>query len=209
MAEPPEPEYIPDWMKEGQEANAEAEADAGAQEEATKEKKKKSRKRRSKSGTSLHDLEGGSGSEDEEDGVSAEALTGSVREPPPPWKLSIFTALTGLVLVVILMILPSMRGVVIDGSYYPTPYFIFIIVAVATLWSFYGVAKEEYLANRLRSLIGLGIAVLTTILIFVAVATDPYLDAAKDSEQEQDTRQQMTPEELRQWRQERLNRFQQ
>ena len=126
-------------------------------------------------------------------------------EPPPSWKLSIYSASVGAAAVLIMLIFPNLRGVKFspNGSYIPIPYAIFVAVAFAVFWAARGLIKDEDYLDRRKCFIGLGIALATSILILVAVFTDKNrrmaMDANKPSE-----RDSMTPRQLQEWREKKL-----
>jgi len=156
-------------------------------------------------GTSLEALEGGS---QEEEAIGDEALVASIRKPPPPWKLSLYSACTGAALVLIILLLPGLRRIPLPGGgSFPTPYFFLIPPLIAVFWSVTGLVREDYREERSRCFIGLGLALVTCVLVFVAVFTDPVRRAAIGSVRYQDERNNMTVDELREWREKKLNRF--
>lgn len=155
--------------------------------------------------TSLAALEG---VREEEEAIGDEALVASVRKPPPPWKLSLYAACTGAVLVLIILLLPGLRRIPLPGgTSFPTPYFFLVPALIAVFWSVTGLVREDYREERPRCFIGLGVALLTCVLVFVAVFTDPVRRAEIRSVRSQDERNNMTVDELREWRERKLNRF--
>ena len=136
-------------------------------------------------------------------------LTGSVRQPPPPWKLSLYTAVLALALVGIVFVFPGLRRIPLTGdTYLPTPYVLLIIPIIAVFWGILGYMREEMLSDRNRSMMGIGLAIVATVLMFVAVQTDPARIEELRVLQEQQARQNMTPAQREQWRRERLQRYQ-
>lgn len=136
-------------------------------------------------------------------------LTASVRQPPPPWKLSLYTAGLALVLVAIVFIFPTLRRIPMPGgAFLPTPYVLLIIPIIAVFWGILGYMREEMLSDRNRSMIGIALAIVASILMFVAVQTDPARSAEIQAQEELDARKNMTPAELKEWREQRLRRYQ-
>jgi hypothetical protein len=139
-----------------------------------------------------------------------EALTGSVRKPVPPWKLSLYTGVVGLVAVLVLLVAPGLRQVPIPGgAVLPTPYFLLVIPVAALIWGLIGLLKEEYREDTARCLAGLVLAVAGILLMVVAVVTDPARKAAQQAADAQLVRNKMTPQQLNNWRNEKLERFRQ
>ena len=156
--------------------------------------------------TDLESLEGGP--EEEEEAIEDEALVVSVRKPPPPWKLSLYVACTGAVLVLIVLVVPSLRRFPLPwGGFFPTPYLLLIVPAVAAFWAVIGLVREDYEEERRRCFIGLGIALVTCVLAFVAIYTDPARLAEIESVRSQTTRGSLTGDELREWRKQKLDKF--
>lgn len=137
-----------------------------------------------------------------------EALTASVRKPPPPWKLSLYTAVVGFVAVLVLFLAPGLRQIPVPGGVgFPTPYILMIIPAAALVWGAVGLLNEEYREDRPQCVAGLLLAFAAAALMLVAVATDPARKAAEDAANAQMRRIKMTPGELENWRNEKLERY--
>jgi hypothetical protein len=144
----------------------------------------------------------------EEEVVERPVLAASVRKPPPPWKLCLYTACTGVVLAVVVLLLPGLRRFTLPwGGYFPTPYLLLLIPAISVFWAVVGLVSKEHRDDRSRCLVGLGVAVVSCILMIVAVYTDPARLAEAEAAREQGVRDNMTPEQLKQWREERLQKF--
>jgi len=157
------------------------------------------------------DIDQASKSDSHDSGLSEdEALVGSVRKPPPPWKLSLYAGAIGLVAVLVLLVAPGLRQVPLPGGIFlPTPYFLFVIPAAALVWGMIGLLNEQYKEDTARSVAGLILAVAGILLMVVAVATDPSRKAAKEAAEAQMSRIKMTPQQLNNWRNEKLERFRQ
>lgn len=139
-----------------------------------------------------------------------EALTGSVRKPVPPWKLSLYAGILGLVAVLVVLVVPGLRQVPVPGgSMLPTPYFLAVIPIAALVWGLIGLLNEEYREDTARCVAGLVLAVASILLMVVAVATDPARKAAQDAADAQMVRTKMTPQQLNDWRNEKLERYRQ
>ena len=139
-----------------------------------------------------------------------EALTGSVRKPMPPWRLSLYAGVLGLVAVLVLLVIPGLRQVPMPGGIVlPTPYFVLVIPAAALVWGLVGLLSEEYREDTARCVAGLVLAVAGILLLVVAVATDPARKAAQEAADAQLVRTKMTPQQLNNWRNEKLERFRQ
>ncbi len=144
-------------------------------------------------GTSMAALDGEAEAEAE-----GEILTASIKKPPPAWKLALYSACTGLAVIVVMLIFPSMRSM--TGPI-PTPYLMLLIPALAIVWSIVGMKdEEEEEDSKSRCLIAIGLAVVTVVLAFVAVATDPKREAQRIAEETAQDRTTMTEEERARYR---------
>lgn len=136
-------------------------------------------------------------------------LVASVRKPPPPWKLSLYTACAGVALALLFLAVPSIRRFPLPGGqYFPTPYLTLLVPAIAIFWSVLGMFGKEYYEDRRRCLIGLGIALASCVMLIFAVYSDPARLAERDAARVQSERDNMTPEQLKQWREQKMKKFQ-
>jgi len=137
-----------------------------------------------------------------------EALTASVRKPPPPWKLSLYAAVVGFIAVLVLFMAPGLRQIPVPGgAAFPTPYILLVIPVAALVWGVVGLVNEEYREDRTQCVAGVLLAVAAATLMLVAVATDPAKKAAEEAANAQMKRTKMTPQELENWRNEKLERY--
>jgi hypothetical protein len=153
------------------------------------------------------DLEAGAEAEEEEEFEQA-ALVVSVRKPPPPWKLSLYTACAGVALTAVVLLFPNLRRFTLPwGGYFSTPYLLLLIPLVSIFWGVVGMLTKEHRDDRPRCLIGMGVAVLSIVMMILAVFTDPARLAEAEASRVQNVRDKMTPEQLKQWREEKLQKF--
>jgi hypothetical protein len=95
------------------------------------------------------------------------------------------------------------------GTVLPTPYFLMVIPMAALIWGLVGLLNDEYKEDAARCVAGLILALAGILLMVVAVATDPARRAAQEATDAQTIRTKMTPQELKDWRNEKLERFRQ
>ena len=144
----------------------------------------------------------------EEEDLERPVLVASVRKPPPPWKMSLYIACAGVLLALIVLVFPGLRGFATPwGSYFPTPYLLLVAPVVSVLWGLMGMVSGEDQQDRYRCLIGMAVAALACVLMIVAVYTDPVRLAAAEEARTQAAREKMTPAELKQWREQKLQKF--
>jgi hypothetical protein len=125
----------------------------------------------------------------------------------PPWMMGMYTALSGLFLAVLLLVLPEFRQFRLTGTTsLPTGYFLMIVPVIAILWALGGLVHKDYAADRGKAIAAIFIAVASWGILGYAVATDPANDAAADGLNEQQQRLDMTEQELQVWREKTLNR---
>jgi len=138
------------------------------------------------------------------------ALITSAWRPPPPWKLSFQTGVIGLIAIIIIYIFPSLYRVPLSAnSEILTPYIILIIPILAIIWGISGVLSMDYMTDKTRSLAGLSMGIITVALILYAVTHDPYASQNQSLVEMQRTRDGMTREELRVWRNNILDKHRQ
>jgi len=148
------------------------------------------------------DLEDGTESEEEHE-VEDEALVLSGYQPKPPWVISAWAAGTAVVVILVILVVPGFRTLA-------QPWSSFVVMAVcglAVFWAVVGLTKHEYEEDRRRNFIGLGVAVVAFLMAVFAVYTNPRPEAVVKFEAAEDGRGDMDGEELRGWREQRLQRF--
>jgi len=146
----------------------------------------------------------------EEAGLEAETaiLVASVRKPPPPWKLSMYSAAAGAVLILILLAVPGLRRVALPwGGALPTPYVFLLIPAAALFWAGVGLWGRQHADDRNRCWYGAALALATIALAFFAVYTDPARLAEETGARLQQERDQLSPDELKLWRDQKLQKY--
>ncbi len=141
-------------------------------------------------------------SEAEEDEIKAYGG----KKPTPPWKVSLYTGIVGLLLMAVIFVLPELRRIATpwDPSY-PTAYILLVFPVLALVWAAIGLLGAQFRDERSLAWRGLFLALLTLALGYAVIATDPARDA-QESLVDTDERLEMTDEELREWRIEKLNR---
>jgi hypothetical protein len=154
--------------------------------------------------TSLQGLE-----EEIEGNVGDEALTLSAREPLQPWQWSLYIAIGGVAVALLMLIVPALRRIPTGGeNFIPTSYIVLIIPLLGVVWAIVGLVKEDYYRDRPKCLYGFGVSIVAAILAFLVIWIDPAMQV-DPAEEQGGFRQDMTPEELQQWRENTLNRYQQ
>lgn len=135
-------------------------------------------------------------------------LVASVRQPPPPWKMSLYIGCAAVAMALLLFVIPSLRRFALPwGGFFPTPYLLLIAPVIALLWGAFGMMSSESNEDRKRCLIGIGAAILSGVLLIVAAATDPARAAEDAALRAQSEREKMTPQQLEKWRQEQLKKY--
>ncbi|MFP4191057.1 MAG: hypothetical protein ACLFU6_03195 [Candidatus Hydrogenedentota bacterium] len=151
--------------------------------------------------------------EELEEGETLEerTLTASARRAPNPSVISLAVAGLGLALMLLVLFVPDLRRVGLGpDAYLPTPLILLIIPLVGAAWGIFGMKAQSdgrtpYRTIWRRSMAGVGIAIVSCVIGVFAWQTDPARIA--DQEARQNQQQEMTPEELEQWRQQRLERY--
>ena len=144
---------------------------------------------------------------EEEELEEERILTASVRKPPSPWTIALVASGLGLGLMAVVLIFPGMRTMTLGAGFgLRTPLVLLVIPVIAAAWGVAGLLSSEEKPARNRSMTAIGLAVLTCALGVIAWQTDPARIAEREAQEAQHQRDAMTPEELEQWRQERLSR---
>ena len=151
-------------------------------------------------GTSLNELEAPMGE------IAYEALSASARQPPPPWRMSLYTGLAAVALALLLLVFDGMRTASMPwGSTFATPYCVLIISLFAVFWSVRGMINEEFREDFSKCFFGLGIALVASILALWEVSLDK--ETARTAQIEEQQRLNMDGGELKTMREKMLGQF--
>lgn len=160
-------------------------------------------------GSSLEALTGAGAppdAEDEEREVEQRVL--GKREPVQPWQLCMYSAVSALLLALLLLFVPGLRRIPLGGtSYLHTPYILVIIPMIAVFWGVYGVINLEFYKYRSRCFVGLGIAALSIVMFIAEVASDPATRQEGASIEVQQRREVMNEQQLEGWRENVLDKY--
>lgn len=180
-----------------------------AERQAKAGKHRRSRDEDALGGSSLEALTGAGVAIDvEEEELEAEARVLGKREPPQPWKLCMYSAVTALVFALILYIFPSLRRIPLGGtSYFATPYVLVIIPVIAVFWGVYGIVNIEFYKYRQRCMAGLAIAGVSILMFISQVAVDPDTKLEVQAIDLQERRQVMDEQQLEGWRENILDKY--
>jgi len=149
------------------------------------------------------------GMEEELEGdVSDEALVGSARQPLQPWQMSLYIAIGGVVMALLMLIIPGLRRIPTGGgNFIPSSYVVLIIPLLGIVWAIVGFVKEDYYRDRPKCFYGFGVSILAAILTFTAIWIDPAIRVAPNAG-EDTIRPGMSQEELQRFREEALDPYQ-
>lgn len=162
--------------------------------------------------TSFEALEGAA-AEGAEVPVSAEALTLSGRALIPPWKLSAFAGLGSLISILIIFFFPTIWTMLLGMN--PNAAIPFLIILIPLLpaflgflWAVGGFLTSPYYEDRAKCLIGFGLSVVAVIMgLMVAARAPSYIASTQPAIFQETGQENMTPEQLEQWRKDLLRRF--
>jgi len=172
------------------------------------ERKARRRKRKgvpAPAGTSLDAPDGEAAVEDED--LEGQTLTSSGYARVQPWKMALYISLCALAIALILLV-PSLRRVPLGANaYLPTHIVPILMVAVAVGWAIYGVYTQRYFDERAKCVISLGLAVVIVVISAVGIVTDPARKETQEVRALEDERNAMSQEELEDWRDNVLNRY--
>jgi len=127
------------------------------------------------------------------------------RQARPPWKYSVYTGVAGLALMALLVVFPDLRFIETpwDRSF-PTVFPVLVFPVFAFIWGVIGALGKPYRADASRAVSGIVLAVVTFGLGYLVVNGSREVESP--APEAADPRLQMTPQELKQWRSDKLNR---
>lgn len=175
-------------------------------EKREQQKKAAADERASKKDTSLAGLQGEAEGEEE---IDQEALVLSARRPIQPWLMSVYIALGAIVVALLMFLIPGLRRIPLGGgNFFPSTYVVLIIPILAIVWAAVGLFKEDYYEDRSKCFLGIGLALVASVLTFVAMWTDVAARAKSEADTE-NVREGMSEQQLEQWREQTLNQYKQ
>jgi hypothetical protein len=168
------------------------------------EEKRRRRERRRREREQQHaEADAAEGAGEEAEVGEGPVLTASAKEPPKPWKMSLYIGLAGLVLAVILLFWTGIQQTPVPGvGRIPTAWFLVIFPLLSVIFTVVGFREETYLTEQAKGLIGLAVSIAAIVVIYIAASAAGAEERAQQ-EMEQ-MRENMTEEELREWRMRKL-----
>ena len=139
-----------------------------------------------------------------------EALVVSAPLPIQPWQMSMYIAVAGLVIVLLMLVFPSLRRIPLGGTnYIPTTLVVMIFPILSFVWAGLGLYKDEYFRDRSRCFIGIGLSVVGAALAIFAMLTDPAATTQSEMDQILNQRQDLDQQELTDWREKAKEQYRQ
>ena len=177
------------------------------------DERKEKREQRKAAVAAKHDKQEGEaargGDAEAEGDAMDEALAESAPLPIQPWQMSLYIAAAGLLIVLTMFVFPSLRRIPLGGTnYIPTTLAVMVFPILSIIWAGVGLYKDEYFRDRPRCFMGIGLAIVGAVLAVVAMVTDPATSAESQIEL-QNVRQELTPEQLKEWREKELQKYKQ
>lgn len=124
------------------------------------------------------------------------------RRPTPPWKYSFYTGLTGLILMALVYIFPEVRRFETPWDpAFPTAFVLLVFPLFGIIWGLIGLIGKQFAGDRTKALAGVVLSILTAGVAYVVMVNDP---APEPATTQTDERLNMTPQELQEWRSEKL-----
>ncbi|HRI90000.1 MAG TPA: hypothetical protein PK869_17125 [Candidatus Hydrogenedentes bacterium] len=154
--------------------------------------------------TSFHGLENAEAVPGE---ISNEALTQSARKIVEPWQMSLYIALAGIGLGIVLLAFPTIRHVALGATTFPTGYLMFIFAVLSAGWAWVGMRNEAYLINRIKCFYGIGACAVCVLIAFIVIASAPTVQTAPTISVIDSRTGTETPEELKSWRERALRKY--
>lgn len=142
--------------------------------------------------------------------ISNEALVASARQPLQPWQMSLYIAGAGVALGIMILLFPGLRHIPLGGpTMIPTGYVLFVFPLLGIVWGIIGFVKEEYFKDRFKCLVGLGVSMAAVLVAFSAVWAGQSVRVEAPLPREVLRRtEDMTTEQLQQWRERALQKYQ-
>ncbi len=124
------------------------------------------------------------------------------RESRPPWKYSVYTGVAGLILMGIVYVFPDLRSFETPwDDEFPTVYSLLPFPILGLVWGIVGAIGKQYRADAGRALIGIVLSLAGLGIAYSGVLQNPR---TPEPDATTDPRLQMTPQELKEWRSEKL-----
>lgn len=139
--------------------------------------------------------------------VSDQALVASARKIVEPWQMSLYIALAGIGLGVVLLLFPSIRHVAFGAMTFATGYLLFVFAILSAIWAWIGLRNEAYFADRIKCFYGIGACSICLLIAFITIASAPTLLTRPTITAIDSRTGTETPEELEQWRQRALRKY--
>ncbi len=125
------------------------------------------------------------------------------RKPVPPWKYSLNLGVIGLILMAAVYVFPEVRHFETPWDpAFPTAFVLLVFPVLSVLWGLIGVIGKQFAGDRGKAFAGLVFAAVTFALAYLIVSNEP--PRTDNPPTPADERLQMTPEELQEWRSEKL-----
>ncbi|MCX5772274.1 MAG: hypothetical protein NTZ09_18650 [Candidatus Hydrogenedentes bacterium] len=131
------------------------------------------------------------------------ALTASAYKPIPPWKLSLYASGAAALVMVMVLAVPTFRLIA-------QPWcsgFAIGLCVLSAFWAFTGLTSPNHFENRPRNLFGAAIAVVALLMAVAALQLDTSTRGDDELEAGMIERQNLSPQELTEWRRQHLNKF--
>lgn len=130
-------------------------------------------------------------------------LKASAYQPIPAWKLSLYAAGAAALVMIVVLVIPGFRLIAQPWSSWIS----IVLCLISGFWSVVGLTSARYVENRPRNFIGAAIAVVALVLAVAALQIDTNTRGDEALEAGMLERQDLSPEELREWRRQRLDKF--
>lgn len=155
--------------------------------------------------TSFQTLDAAPGEEGE---IRDEALVASARRAIQPWKVSLYIGIAGIALGILLLIAPNLRHIAFGATTYPTGLLLLMFIAFSGFWAWIGLRNEEFFMDRPKCFYGIGASVVCAILAFVTISSAPTVERLPADISLPTRTGDESPEQLQQWRDNALNKYQ-
>lgn len=140
--------------------------------------------------------------------ISDEALVASARRIIEPWKMSLYIALAGVGFGIVLLAFPNLRHIAFGARTYSTGFLLLMFILLSGFWAWVGLRNEEYYRDRVKCFYGIGVNILCIVFAFITISSAPTVDTRPVITTVPVRTGNETQEQLQQWRENALRKYQ-
>jgi hypothetical protein len=144
-----------------------------------------------------------------EGAVSDEALIASASRIVEPWKMSLYIALAGIGLGILLLIFPTLQHVAFGAWTFSTGFLLLMFIFFSGFWAWIGLRNDDYYKDRIKCFYGIGASVACVVLALVTISSTPTVQTAPVITTVPVRTGNESADQLQEWRDKALNKYKQ